>query len=184
MTRSNAEAAINTAPDASAGDGFTSRLGAPVVDHGRFRRYCSGDHFGAVSLLTDAPQPHAVVAGDRGAVVLMLQRRIFKRLVGAKSKSSEELRQILVHSGQLEGGATPDGKRNAARVAAPEDVWMDSEEEEEVSPPYPVLLEKIETVALDPSCQGESYLDRRLRLRLYTVVCTTITATFDRPMAY
>lgn len=184
VTRSNAEAAINTAPDASAGDGFTSRLGAPVVDHGRFRRYCSGDHFGAVSLLTDAPQPHAVVAGDRGAVVLMLQRRIFKRLVGAKSKSSEELRQILVHSGQLEGGATPDGKRNAALVAAPEDVWMDSEEEEEVSPPYPVLLEKIETVALDPSCQGESYLDRRLRLRLYTVVCTTITATFDRPMAY
>ena len=87
----------------------------------------------------------------------MLQRRIFKRLVGAKNKSSDELRQILVHSGQLEGGTTPHGTRNAALVAASEDVWIDSEEEEEVSPPYPVLLEKIETVALDPSCQGTLY---------------------------
>jgi len=63
-----------------------------------------------------------------------------------------------VHSGQLEGGATPHGTRNAALVAASEDVWVDSEEEEEVSPPYPVLLEKVETVALDPSCQGERFI--------------------------
>ena len=63
-----------------------------------------------------------------------------------------------MHSGQLEGGATPHGTRNAALVAASEDVWVDSEEEEEVSPPYPVLLEKVETVALDPSCQGERFI--------------------------
>jgi hypothetical protein len=69
-----------------------------------------------------------------------------------------------VHSGQLEGGATPHGTRNAALVAASEDVWVDSEEEEEVSPPYPVLLEKVETVALDPSCQGE------LSLSLYIYI--------------
>ena len=72
-----------------------------------------------------------------------------------------------MHSGQLEGGATPHGTRNAALVAASEDVWVDSEEEEEVSPPYPVLLEKVETVALDPSCQGERSLDLSLSLYIY-----------------
>ena len=72
-----------------------------------------------------------------------------------------------MHSGQLEGGATPHGTRNAALVAASEDVWVDSEEEEEVSPPYPVLLEKVETVALDPSCQGELSLSLSLSLYIY-----------------
>jgi hypothetical protein len=72
-----------------------------------------------------------------------------------------------VHSGQLEGGATPHGTRNAALVAASEDVWVDSEEEEEVSPPYPVLLEKVETVALDPSCQGELSLSLSLYIYIF-----------------
>jgi hypothetical protein len=72
-----------------------------------------------------------------------------------------------VHSGQLEGGATPHGTRNAALVAASEDVWVDSEEEEEVSPPYPVLLEKVETVALDPSCQGERALSLYIYIYIY-----------------
>jgi hypothetical protein len=75
-----------------------------------------------------------------------------------------------VHSGQLEGGATPHGTRNAALVAASEDVWVDSEEEEEVSPPYPVLLEKVETVALDPSCQGELSLSLSLSLYIYIYI--------------
>jgi hypothetical protein len=72
-----------------------------------------------------------------------------------------------VHSGQLEGGATPHGTRNAALVAASEDVWVDSEEEEEVSPPYPVLLEKVETVARDPSCQGELSLSLYIYIYIY-----------------
>jgi hypothetical protein len=75
-----------------------------------------------------------------------------------------------VHSGQLEGGATPHGTRNAALVAASEDVWVDSEEEEEVSPPYPVLLEKVETVALDPSCQGELSLSLSLYIYIYIYI--------------
>jgi hypothetical protein len=75
-----------------------------------------------------------------------------------------------VHSGQLEGGATPHGTRNAALVAASEDVWVDSEEEEEVSPPYPVLLEKVETVALDPSCQGELSLSLSLSIYIYIYI--------------
>lgn len=154
VTTSNAETV--TAPDAGAGDGLTLLLDTPAADE-KSCTYRLGDYFGAVSLLTDAPQPHAVVAGEGGAVVLMLERRVFKRLVGAKNKSSNELRQILVHSGQVEGGVTPHGTRNAALVAASEDVWINSEEEEEISPPYPVLLEKIETVALDPTCQGNVY---------------------------
>ena len=63
--------------------------------------YRTGDYFGAVSLLTDAPQPRAIAAtaSAGGAVVLSLERRAFKRLVGAKTKSSAELRQVRVPSG-------------------------------------------------------------------------------------
>jgi CRP-like cAMP-binding protein len=62
--------------------------------------YRTGDYFGAVSLLTDAPQPRAIAAASAGgAAVLSLERRAFKRLVGAKTKSSAELRQVRVPSG-------------------------------------------------------------------------------------
>jgi CRP-like cAMP-binding protein len=84
--------AAAAAAAAAAGGGGGGEAGAAS--------YRTGDYFGAVSLLTDAPQPRAIAAASAGgAAVLSLERRAFKRLVGAKTKSSAELRQVRVPSG-------------------------------------------------------------------------------------
>ena len=89
--------------------------------------YKRGDYFGSVSLLTDAPQPATITAVGE-ATVLSLQRRVFKKVTA----NSVGVQQLLLKSGQQEGGATPNTGRNAALVSGLADVpnlFLDSEEE-------------------------------------------------------
>ena len=89
--------------------------------------YKRGDYFGSVSLLTDAPQPATITAVGE-ATVLSLQRRVFKKVTA----NSVGVQQVLLKSGQQEGGATPNTGRNAALVSSLADVpnlFLDSEEE-------------------------------------------------------
>ena len=89
--------------------------------------YKRGDYFGSVSLLTDAPQPATITAVGE-ATVLSLQRRVFKKVTA----NSVGVQQVLLKSGQQEGGATPKTGRNAALVSSLADVpnlFLDSEEE-------------------------------------------------------
>ena len=139
--------------------------------------YKRGDYFGSVSLLTDAPQPATITAVGE-ATVLSLQRRVFKKVTA----NSVGVQQLLLKSGQQEGGATPNTGRNAALVSGLADVpnlFLDSEEEVgptmlftsltvlshcvvlqvDIEPPqYPEILEKVEHW-LDPSLQGPGDLE-------------------------
>ncbi len=110
-----------------------------------------GDHFGEASMLLDVPMPMTIKALGV-ASILEVSRRVFKRIVSQPSNESKEVRDILQKS-----HIVLDGEVAAKLREADEEVWADSEDEEEPDTTfYPVILDKVEE-ALDSSCQD---LDR------------------------
>lgn len=106
-----------------------------------------GDHFAEASMLLDVPMPMTIKAVGM-ACVLQVSRRVFKRIVSQPSSDSQQVREIL-----KKNHIPLDAEIAAKLLEADEEVWADSEEEEDVDTTYyPVILDKVEE-ALDSSCQ-------------------------------